>query len=174
MLNSYKTHLYYGNGKGKTTAATGLSLRAAGSGMKVVYCQFLKNGMSGELKILSATDNIEILYVKENFGFTWTMTPRQKQRAKVAYTGLFLSAVKAAKEAEMLVLDEIVDAVTSGLVDNGVFTNNINMLKGIVEIVMTGHNPPQSFLDFADYVTEMRKVRHPFDDDLPARKGIEY
>ncbi|MBQ7904012.1 MAG: cob(I)yrinic acid a,c-diamide adenosyltransferase [Oscillospiraceae bacterium] len=66
MLDSYKTHLYYGDGKGKTTAATGLTLRALGSGMKVVYCQFLKNGTSGELKLLSAMDNIDVLYVKED------------------------------------------------------------------------------------------------------------
>lgn len=174
MLDSYKTHLYYGDGKGKTTAATGLTLRALGSGMKVVYCQFLKNGTSGELKLLSAMDNIDVLYVKENFGFTWDMTPRQKQRAKVAYTGLFLSAVKAAKDAQMLVLDEIVDAVAAGLIDKAVFANNINILKNNIEIVMTGHNPVQQFIDFADYVTDMSKIKHPYDENLPARRGIEF
>ena len=173
-MNTYKTHLYYGDGKGKTTAATGLALRALSGGMKVVYCQFLKNGTSGEITVLQQLDNIDVMYIKDNFGFTWDMTPRQKQRAKVAYTGLFLNAVKTAKDAQMLVLDEIVDAVTAGLIDKAVFANNINLLKGSVELVMTGHNPPQRFIDFADYVTDMTKVKHPFDENLPARKGIEY
>ncbi|MBQ7904013.1 MAG: cob(I)yrinic acid a,c-diamide adenosyltransferase [Oscillospiraceae bacterium] len=102
------------------------------------------------------------------------MTARQKQRAKVAYTGLFLSAVKAAKDAHMLVLDEIVDAVAAGLIDRAVFANNINILKNNIEIVMTGHNPVQQFIDFADYVTDMSKIKHPYDENLPARRGIEF
>ena len=84
-----KLHIYCGDGKGKTTAAAGLALRCAGSGRKVVFVQFLKDGTSSEIKILRQIPGIEVLTCPENFGFTFRMTEETRARAAAAYQALF-------------------------------------------------------------------------------------
>lgn len=169
-----KIHLYYGDGKGKTTAAVGLAIRALGSKMPVLFCQFLKNGSSSEIEILNQLDGLETMAVKENFGFTWNMTVSQKIAAKQAYSQLFISAIQKSDNYQLIVFDEIIDAVNAGLLDKDLFINSINSIKHNTEIVLTGHNPPQFAVDMADYVSCIKKEKHPFDNDTPARKGIEF
>ena len=169
-----KIHLYYGDGKGKTTAATGLAVRAAGSDMTVVYCQFLKNGSSGELNILRNLPGIYVLTVQENFGFTWNMSAEQHHQACRAYTQLFLDAINHASKPQLIVFDEIVDAINTGLLDKELFIDSINNIKEDTEIVLTGHNPAEFLIEMADYVSCITKEKHPFDKNLQARKGIEF
>ncbi len=167
-------HLYYGNGKGKTTAACGLAVRAAGSGMKVLFTQFFKNGKSSEINVLSSVNNITCLFASACFGRYKNMTDEQKEEAK-KINGSFLSEIiEKAYDFDLIVLDESVSAYNYGIIPRDVLTDFLNREKNSREIVLTGRNPSQELLDIADYATEMRKEKHPFDKGIKARKGIEF
>ncbi len=166
--------IYCGDGKGKTTASTGLVLRAIGHGKKVVFCQFFKDGSSGEINSLAKFDNLIYLKSSTNLPRFKKMNDEQKQSASKIYTNLFMEAVSLAKNCEILVLDEIISAYNYG------FFNDIDILKMLkeacksCEVVLTGRNPSKELSEIADYVSEFSKVKHPFDKRIPARNGIEY
>ncbi len=168
-------HIYEGDGKGKTTAAIGLSIRCAGSGGKVIFAQFVKDNKSSELKLLETIDNISVVLSDAHFGFYWTMSEDTKEKAKEVYSGLLEKAIEIAKsqDCQMLVLDEIISTYNNNLVDQ---TNFIEFLKNKpeqLEVVMTGRNPAKELVELADYVSEIKKVKHPYDKGIHARKGIE-
>lgn len=167
-------HLYCGDGKGKTTAALGLALRAAGSGRKVLLLQFLKDGKSSEFAALGSVPGIETVPQKRAFGFTWTLTEEEKAEARDYYTGLLETAFARAGDFDLLVLDEALGACAAGLLEE---KRLLELLRGRpedLEAVLTGRGPSQALLDAADYVTEMKKVKHPYERGVPARPGIEY
>ena len=167
-------HIYCGDGKGKTTAAVGLAVRAAGHGMKVLFCQCMKDGSSSEVEMLK---KLGICYCccTEKFGFYWNMTEEQKERAAHAYTHLFESVTRRAEEEkfDLLVIDEFMSAYQHGLVcQKTALCFLMNRPNGL-EVVLTGRDTGEELLALADYVTEMKKVKHPFDEGIPARRGIE-
>lgn len=167
-------HVYCGDGKGKTTASVGLAVRAAGNGMKVLFCQCMKDGSSSEVEMLK---KLGITYdcCTERFGFFWNMTEEKKKAASYAYTRLFEDVTKKAeKEAyDLLVIDEFMSAYNHGLIDQKKALDFLLHRPEKLEVVLTGRDPGEEILKLADYVTEMRKVKHPFDEGIPARKGIE-
>lgn len=167
-------HIYCGDGKGKTSAAMGLALRAAGSGMKVLVLQFLKDGSSSEFASLSHVPGIEVVPQTRRFGFTWTMTPEEKGEAKAYYAGLLEDAFARGGAFDLLVLDEALGAQNAGLLEEARLLALLGQKPAALEVVLTGRGPTRALLDAADYVTEMRKVKHPFDQGVAARKGIEY
>ncbi len=169
-------HIYFGDGKGKTTAAAGLAVRAAGSNMKVLFVQFLKTGISGERTVLKESENVTLTSCPAELKFTNEMTEAEKQQAAVLFRGIFeRSAATALSERyDMIVLDEIFDAINEGMLSDATVLEFITNAPHSIEIVMTGHNPSQRFLDEADYVTEMKKIKHPFDKGLTGRIGIEF
>lgn len=169
--------IYTGDGKGKTTAAIGQSIRAAGSGIPVLFVQFLKDGTSSEMNILKNLPNIQVDYATENFGFYKTMTDETKQKAQTAYTRLLLRNIQLVMQAEkrmLLVLDEIMAAYQFGFIEKELFLEFLSKKPEQLEIVMTGRNPPKELLDIADYITVMQKEKHPFDKGIKAREGIEF
>lgn len=169
-------HVYYGDGKGKTTAAAGLAARAAGSGMKVMFVQFLKTEFSGEREILRGCENVTLTTCPLELKFTFDMTEQEKQQTAVMFRKLFDSTASTALSDRygMVVFDEIFDVINENMIaESKVFEFTANAPKSL-EIVMTGHNPPQRFIDSADYVTEFKKIKHPYDKGVAARKGIEY
>lgn len=167
-------HIYCGDGKGKTTAAMGLALRAAGSGKKVVVVQFLKDGTSSELHILRQLPQMQVLVCEECFGFFWNMTEEQKEAAGRAYTELFDRASQAAKKgAFLLVMDELIAAYNHRLVDREQVLAFLREKPESLEVVMTGREPAPELLELADYVSEIQKRKHPFDRGVGARRGIE-
>ena len=135
-------HLYCGDGKGKMTAAVGLSVRAAGAGKRVLFAQFLKDGSSSELNILRTLPNVEVACCEQNFGFFKAMDGQTKAAARLAYSALLEDVMRKRPKA--------------------------------LEVVLTGRDPSQHLLDAADYVTEMRKRKHPFDRGIAARRGVEF
>lgn len=167
-------HIYCGDGKGKTTASVGLSVRAAGNGMKVLFCQCMKDGTSSEVEMLKKL-GITYRCCTERFGFFWTMTEEKKKAASEAYTRLFQEVTKKAvkEEYDLLVIDEFMSAYNHGLIDQKMALDFLLNRPENLEIVLTGREPGEELLELADYVTEMRKVKHPFDEGIPARKGIE-
>lgn len=168
-------HIYCGDGKGKTTAAMGLTVRAAGCGMKVVLTQFMKNGTSNEIKVIKTLPNITFTCVNKNLGFFWNMTEEEKEEAKKLYQQLFKDVTKLAveQEADLLVMDEFMSAYNYGWIDQREALEFLQNKPEKLEVVLTGREPGEELIELADYVTEMRKIKHPFEQGIPARKGIE-
>lgn len=169
-------HIYCGENKGKTTASVGLSVRAAGAGRKVLFTQFLKRGDSAELSALRLIPGIRILVCEKPYGFIWTMDDEEKARARADFTGLFGEAVRLAAEDQydLLVLDEILGAISCGMVPEDAVIRFLQNKPDGLEVVLTGRDPSPALVELADYVTEMKKIKHPFDRGIPARKGIEF
>ena len=160
-------HLYTGEGKGKTTAAVGLAVRAAGAGKRVIFLQFMKGRDTGELHALDKLPGIEILRSEKDFGFYFQMTEEQKKELTLIHNGLLERALERtmAGEADVIVLDEaLLKRLLSRTDDKPHFP----------EIICTGRDPQEWLLEQADYVTRMECVRHPFDRGIGAREGIEY
>ena len=167
-------HIYCGSGKGKTTAAMGLAIRCAGSGRKVLILQLLKDGKSSEFASLSHVPNIEAVPQIKTFGFTWTLTPEEKAEAAAYYSGLLEDAFRRAADFDLLILDEALGACTAGLLDESRLLSLLDGRPAPLEVVLTGRDPSQALQDRADYVTEMKMVKHPFEKGVAAREGIEY
>jgi len=169
-------HIYYGDGKGKTTAAIGLAVRAAGSKMKVLFVQFLKTEFSGERHILSHTENVTLTFCPLELKFTFDTDDKEKAQAAKIFKGIFDNAVTTAltEKYDMVVLDEVFEAINAHMLSESEVYEFITNAPSSMEIVMTGHNPPQKFMDCADYITEFKKIKHPYDRGITGRIGIEF
>lgn len=170
------THVYCGNGKGKTTCAMGLALRAAGTGMSVVIVQFLKNSPSGEITLLENMSGVTVFRGKAGEEFTFTMTDEQKKETRLIHDRNFQKALHLVKSGycELLVLDEICAAWNGDLLDKKAVEDFLLNKPENLELVLTGRNPPDCMLNIADYITEMKLIKHPFEKGIPAREGIEF
>ncbi len=169
-------HIYTGEGKGKTTAAIGLSVRAAGQNVKVLFIQFFKEEKvsSGEKEALR---KLGIDLVRSDVRhpiFTRGKTDLEAVLSSVVGT------YEAAKEKVMeggyglLVFDEIMSAVNGGWIKADELIAFLDKRPESLEVVLTGRNAPVELQQYADYVTEMLKIKHPFDNGVQARKGIEF
>lgn len=174
--NTGCVHIYCGDGKGKTTAALGLAVRAAGRGRKVLIARFLKTDDSGEVAVLGRIPGICVIPCERSFGFFRQMSDREKQEAGEYYGRLFRQAWEQAvrEECRVLVLDEIMAACNYRLVEEGELIEKLRTRPPWLEVVMTGREPSKELLVLADYVSEIRKRKHPYDRGLRAREGIEY
>lgn len=170
-------HFYYGDGKGKTTAALGLALRALGSNKNVVLIQFLKDWQCGEIQALTHLPNISVLRGKSSRGnFVFEMTDEEKRETLSIHNENLKTALEIQRsgKCDLLILDEVVDAYSLGLLDKELFENLLNNKPKSLELILTGHKLNDFVCEQADYVTNMQKVKHPFDIGVPARKGIEF
>ena len=169
-------HIYYGNGKGKTTAAVGLIVRASGAGMKTAFFQFLKNGSSSEISVLKLIDNIEVYCCEKCKKFTFEMNEHELNDVISEHNTMLNKAANLIKndDIQLLVLDEFLDVYNKKLIDIDQADDFINSLPSKVEVVMTGRIPSDKLRETADYLTEMKAVKHPYAKGTQARKGIEY
>jgi len=169
-------HLYYGDGKGKSTSATGLAIRAAGRKKRVYFVRFMKTDDSGECFILKDIDNITLHPCTKDFGFTFDMNDEQREQAKEYYSNLLDKVMQSAEldMYDMLVLDEINIVYDADWIDRKKFIEFLLKYGNDMEIVLTGFYGHEELVEIADYVTEFRKIRHPYDKGVSARKGIEY
>ena len=171
------THYYFGDGKGKTTAALGLALRAAGCGKSVVIVQFLKDWKCGELSSLAFVPNVTVFRGKSSGGvFFHEMSESEKAATKMIHDDNLKKALALNKngQCDVLILDEATDAYQLGALDPSMFEELLNNKPESLELVVTGHDAHELLLKRADYVTEMVKRKHPYDDGITARKGIEF
>ena len=164
-------HLYCGDGKGKTTAAMGLALRALGQGMQVVVVQFLKNGTSGELEPLR-TLGATVFSGESGAKFTFQMNAEEKAQATKENNARLAEALQ--QPCDLLILDEICAARNSGMLDEALAKQAVLERPQHREVVLTGRNPEAWMVEAADYITEMQPRRHPYEQGIPARKGIEF
>ena len=170
-------HLYTGEGKGKTTAAVGLAVRHLGSGGTLAFVQFLKSSPSGEIAVLESLPRATVLRNREQHGFAIHMSEEQKQRVTAAHNENLSKAQEMVRHRSisMLVLDELCAAYALELIDRNAVDALIESAKAAdIELVITGRDPAPGFVDAADYITEMRLLRHPYEKGVPARRGIEY
>lgn len=167
-------HVYYGNGKGKTTAAFGLAARARGRGARVIVVQFLKGAETGELRSMAEL-GVEVLRGRAGDKRAGT-DPVQDAATRAIHDANLSSAAERvfAGECDLLVLDEGMDALRHGLVDEELFRKLVRKRPDGVELVITGHKPVDWVMEEADYITHMTAERHPFSRGVPAREAIEF
>ncbi len=180
MLERGLVQIYTGDGKGKTTAAFGLALRAAGQGNKVLIYQFLKPasldvGERFALQLGAVRIRVESLDVE------WDMTksfkdPKQIAKAQAAISEALKRIAETGEKRfyDVLILDEIVFCLSKGLAKLEDIRNIIDKRDPAVEIVLTGRGATKELTGLADLVTEMKKIKHPFDKGTGARRGIEF
>ena len=169
-------HLYTGEGKGKTTAAIGLSVRAAGAGKKVIFSQFMKGRDTSELNSFEILPNITVIRKEEDMG--WFKKDDEESialftKAHNEILDKITDKVRTGK-CDVLVLDEVTYPWNFGIIDKARLQDLIANKPENMEIVLTGRNADDFFVEHADYITRMEKVKHPFDAGIQGRLGIEF
>ncbi len=166
--------VYTGDGKGKTTAALGLALRAAGSGLRTFIGQFMKGSPYGELEALR---QLEPLVVIEQFGDRKHVRPGEPSPKQIAQAQAGLRRIEQvlqSNEFDIVVMDEVNIACHFGVLPLSEVLCVLENRPANVEIVLTGRHAPVEILELADLVTEMVQIRHPYQKGLLARRGIEF
>lgn len=165
-------HLYTGNGKGKTTAAIGLAIRAAGAGKKVFIAQFVKGMHYAELDSLKRFPEIEI----NQYGLDCFIEQKPtKEDIDAARKGLkAVSEIISTEKFDIIILDEICIALYYQLFSLDEVNSLLKSKSKSTEIVLTGRYAPKDLIDIADLVTEMKEIKHYYTTGIKARKGIEY
>lgn len=162
-------HVVIGDGKGKTTSSVGLAVRAAGHGLPVLFMQFLKDDSSGEISVLRKIEGIEVRHSPVHYGFTFQMTAAQLKETAEKYDAMMDYAISS--NAALIILDESLHALQAGLIRRDKLEQ---MLKKDCEIVLTGADAPEWIKEKADYISCVNKIKHPYDQGVLGRVGIEY
>ena len=168
-------HLYVGDGKGKTTAAVGLAVRALGQGKRVLFCQFLKGRETGEVGPLRQL-GAQVLRAKHGAKFTFQMSPQELEEARAQHR-LCLSEAAGLIRAgglDLVVLDEVVDAVNARLIAPEELSSLIQSRPPHLEVVLSGRNPHPDIVVLSDYHTEFVCRAHPYQKGVAAREGVEF
>ncbi len=180
MLEKGLVQIYTGDGKGKTTAAFGLALRAAGRGHRVLIYQFLKPP-SLELGERLGVERSGLPVQVEALEARWDVfgSLRREQDMALARTAIRdalteLTETAATRAYDVLILDEIIFCISAGLAELGDVQTLIARRDPHVELVLTGRGATPELIALADLVTEMKKIKHPFEKNAPARAGIDY
>ncbi|MGB9661003.1 MAG: cob(I)yrinic acid a,c-diamide adenosyltransferase [Moorellaceae bacterium] len=166
--------VYTGDGKGKSTAAFGLALRAAGHGLKTVIIQFMKTPDYGEHKALARLKpEIEIkTFGRRGFVYREGAKPEDYELARAGLE--YAREVMDHREAHLLILDEINVALHYGLLPESEVLDLLHKRPPEIEVVLTGRYAPEAIKAAADLVTEMRPLKHPYEKGVEARQGIEF
>lgn len=176
MKNGHALHVYFGEGKGKTTAAMGLAVRAAGQKRRVLLSQFMKTNDSGELASIARIPEIRVVLGEPISKLTTRMTPEELAQEHVRQRQNFekICAEIDAFVPDLIVLDELLVAEHCGLLDTDCVLACVDRWLDGAEVVLTGRWLSPALMERADYATEMVKRKHPFDEGVMARRGIEF
>lgn len=169
-------HIYTGDGKGKTTAALGLGMRAWGRGWRVVVIQFVKGRFSGEMKAAEALgERYRIIRGTQLDKFTWSMNEEEKAEMATSCQSLLQEGQRLMREGacDLLVMDEMLGAMHGGFLTLDELLDFAGDKPENVELVMTGRRAPEALMALADYVSEIQPVKHPMNQGIAAREGIE-
>jgi len=166
-------HIYTGDGKGKTTAALGLALRAVGAGKKVLLIQFLKDGRSSELKAIKRISGFDFkTFGKKGFTDKNNLTQKDFDLARQGF--IFFKEALESKKYDLIISDEINVALDFKLIETSKLVSLLKKNSSKTEIVLTGRGAPKKIVSIADLVTEMKKRKHYLEKGIKARRGIEY
>lgn len=175
-LDKGYVQVYTGNGKGKTTAALGLALRAVGRGLKVIIIQFMKGSETGELySVEKLSPDLKIYRFEVQEKFFWALTPEEKELLKENVIKGYDFALKQLEErtCDILILDEIMGTIHSKILEVKDVIKLIEAKAETQELILTGRNVPEEIFERADLVTEMKDLKHYFNKGVKAREGIE-
>lgn len=166
--------VFTGDGKGKTTAALGMALRAMGHGMKVCVIQFIKGSWQyGELEAVKRFSDLMAFHVTGR-GFTWKSDDIEKDKASAREAWKKACGIIDAGRYEMVILDELTYLIHYGFLTEKAVLEKVTRRPGHQHLVITGRNASQGLVDAADLVTEMRAVKHPYQAGIKAQKGVEF
>ncbi len=170
------TIIYIGDGKGKTSAAAGLAIRAAGTNLKVLYLQFVKGDWpSGEREVLNKLPNVEVKVMGRGFvGILGDRKPLEEHvRAAKAAMDFCIKALKS-KKYDLVIADEAISAIESQLLTVDDVHSIIKAKPKAIHLCLTGHKRIKKLIDAADLVTEMKMIKHPYYRGILAQRGIDY
>lgn len=174
MIGTGKIHVLYGNGKGKSTSLAGMTLRAASHGLKVLYYQFFEENSPGERLILDQIKGVTCLPGPEKVKKYQLLNSDEKKEWKRYYLKAFDEIVKFCPNFDMLILDNMLDALALGIIsEEKLFTFLDRKPRGL-EVILTGKDITARLEETADYITYLEKVKHPADEHKISREGIEY
>lgn len=163
-----------GHGKGKSTAAFGVMLRAWGRGMKVCVVQFIKSG-SASVGEHRAAKKMGIEFISSGDGFTWTSKDLEESAAKARHGWELAKEKIASGEYDIVILDEMTYPLKFEWLDTGEVIAWLKANKPeMLHLIITGRDAPEALIDYADLVTEMRLIKHPFEEGVKAQAGIEF
>lgn len=177
VLSKGLVQVYTGNGKGKTTAALGQALRAVGRGLRVYMIQFLKTEDTGEIhSVQMLNPKFKIFRFENPRGFFWTLKDYEKLELKeeVRKAFEFCKEVFLSSQCDILILDEIMGVISNGLLPIDEVIDFINSKPLNMELIMTGRDAPLEIINVSDLVTEMREIKHYYNQGVGLRQGIEY
>jgi cob(I)alamin adenosyltransferase len=175
MLEKGLVHIYFGDGKGKTSSAIGLGIRALGSGLNVCMIQFLKSWGTGEIETLKKLEpEFKVVRLESKKGFINELNDKQKEILAAEIQTELLYAEELSEKCDVLILDEVLGVLENKLI-------SIEQLKKFIinkplnlELILTGRILPSELVSLADYISEVKNVKHPNGTGIFARKGIEY
>lgn len=165
-------HIYTGDGKGKTTAAVGLAVRASGAGKRVAFAQFMKGRPTSEIAQLEKL-GITVIKAGTVTKFVPYMTDAERAQCAEESAAGFEAAAAMAENLDVLLLDEIISAVTTGMVPEARLLEFLRSKPAHLEVVLTGRDVPSDIAELADYLSDIKAVKHPYEKGISARKGIE-
>jgi len=175
-----RVHIYYGDGKGKTTAACGLALRAAGWNKKVYLFFFFKSPFrSGEMRAFSSLKNFKKFCFNMRHPFFIKECDKASYRKELKIElNKFLKKIELTlktKKKKLVILDEVLTAIDENLISKKKLIDLLKTKAPKIEVVLTGRPcPPRSILVLADYISEIKNLKHPYQKDVPPRKGIDF
>jgi cob(I)alamin adenosyltransferase len=169
--------VYTGEGKGKTTAAIGQGIRAYGNGLKVYMIQFLKGGKTGELATVGELgENFKIFRFEKPKDFTWNLNEEELKQLRLEIRegyNFILDVIKENK-CDLLIIDEVMAVLSNKFLSVEEVLHIIDNKPKNMEIILTGRNVPNEIIEKSNLVTEMKCIKHYFNEGIPAREGIEY
>jgi len=169
--------IYTGEGKGKTTAAIGQGIRAYGNGLKVYMLQFLKGGKTGELSTINELgDNFKIFRFEKPKDFTWNLSKEELEdlRLEIREGYNFILEVIRDNKCDVLIIDEIMAVLSNNFLKVKEVLHILDNKPKTMEIILTGRNVPKEIIEKSNLVTEMKCIKHYYEEGIPAREGIEY
>ena len=175
-MENGQIHIYTGDGKGKTTAAMGLAFRASAYDKKIYILQFLKGRKTGERITSDKFDNITFERANKSKKFFIQMNDKEKKEQKAEIKEIWnkINDLLENSDYEIIIFDEIMGAISNGMVEIEDVKELLDNKGKDKEVILTGRKAPQELIEKADYVTEMKMIKHPFNKNVSARKGIEY
>lgn len=165
-------HVYTGEGKGKTSAGMGLLLRSLGRGLKVKIIQLFKRN-TGEQYFFD-NSGFEYMQFQPLHPYFKDYNPNELEDLKIDFMAFWNNAIKNIDEQDVVLIDEIGPGIKWGIINEQLILDLIENKPLNTELILTGRDMPQSIMDKADYVSDIRKIKHPYDKGIIAREGIEF
>lgn len=173
-LKNLEAHI--GSGKGKTTASIGEGVIALSNGLKVCMIQFLKDDTSSEISTLKKLSNFDVFHFESPKNFYYLLNNNEKSLLKTETNNAmdFFNNLLSENKYDLIILDEILNSIDNNLIDTKSLIENLIQKKDSTRVILTGCNIPKELETITSSITEFKCIKHPYENNITARKGIEY